>query len=202
MVDDLTSRADESVAARFTRTMNAATSPYGVLADLTLASMAAALPLVMVVRQAGAGELRSPVTYLLVAIAAAPLLAAVVVSLMLRNARAGVVAWLAKQPFPIENVNSLLVGLTDTFDIVFEPSDEPVMSREALQKRLDVISEDTMATRDPSEERALEAKIGVIDSKRAPLRSTYQRWARFQRIVEEVLVPLHRERAIASLRIH
>ena len=200
MVDDPALRASESVAARFSRTMNAATSPYGVLADLTLTSMIAALPIVMVVRQAGAGELASPLTYGLLGVAVAPLLSSLVVSFGLRHARVGVVAWLAKQPFPIENVNSLLVGLTDGFDVVFEGT--PPISREALQKRLETISEDSLATLQVPEEHRLEATIGVIDSKRVPLRSTYQRWARFQRIVEEVLVPLHRQSPIAVVRIH
>lgn len=197
---DATARAEESLAARFSRGMNAATSPWGVVTDLTVASAFAAIPLVLIVKQVGGGEARSALTYALAAIAALPLAAAIGVSIALRDARASVVAWLAAQPFPIDNVNALLVGLTDTFEVTFAAG-AASPTRERVQRLLEAISDDTLATEASAEERRVSIQIGVIESKRVPLRSTYLRWVRFQRIVSEVLVPLSREIPIASIRL-
>jgi hypothetical protein len=194
-------RAEDSVAARFTREMNAAVSPYGLGSDLSLAAAFAALPLVMVVRQAGAGELLSPLTGVLVAVGVLPLAGSFGVSVALRGGRQEVIRWLADQPFPIENVNTLLAGISDSFEIGFAPGPGPIVGRDDLQKLLDVVSDDTLATYEDPENRTHEVRIGVIDSKRLPLRSNHQRYARFQRIVAEVIVPLHRRYPIAQLRV-
>ena len=197
---DTVARAEESLAARFSRGMNAATSPWGVVTDFTVASAFAAIPLVLIVRQIGGGEARSPLTYALAAIAALPLVAAVGVSIALRDARSSVVAWLAAQPFPIDNVNALLVGLTDTFEITFA-EDGPFPARDRMQRLFDAVSEDTLATEASVEDRRVSVQIGVIESSRVPLHSTYKRWVRFQRLVTEVLVPLAREIRIVSVRL-
>ena len=153
------------------------------------------------VRQLGADDLASPVTVLLAALAVLPLALGLVLSARLRGARAEVISWLAEQPFPVQNLNALLVGLTDDFEIEFESGTMPSISREAMQKLLDPVSDDILATAANAEARTAEVRIGVIDSHRLPLRTTYLRWARFQRIVKEVLIPLHRERPIAAIRI-
>ena len=193
-------RAEESVAVRFSRAMNAATSPWGVVTDFTVASALAAIPLVLIVRQIGGGETRSPLTYALGLLAALPVVLAIGVSIALRDARASVVAWLAAQPFPIDNVNALLVGLTDSFEITFARG-AAFPTRERVQRLLDAISDDTLATEASEDERRVSVQIGVIESKRVPLRSTYQRWTRFQRLVTEVLVPLSRDVPISSVRL-
>lgn len=200
MADPSLTQADESVATRFTRGMNAATSPWGVLTDFTVASALAAIPIVLIVKQIGGNELQSVTTVVLVVIALLPVVAAIVTSLTLRGARADVVRWIAAQPFPVENVNALLVGLTDSFEITFAAGfDMP--SRMDVQRRLDAVSEDILATEMNEPERRVDVKIGVVESSRLPLRSTYQRWMRFRRIVEEVLVPLSKDKAIASVRL-
>jgi hypothetical protein len=200
MAEPALTRAEESVATRFTRGMNAATSKWGVLTDFTVASALAAIPIVLIVKQIGGDELRSPTTAVLVVIALLPVVAAVVTSFVLRGARADVVRWIAAQPFPVENVNALLVGLTDTFEITFAEGVE-MPSRMDVQRRLDPISDDILATEMVESERRVEVKIGVVESTRVPLRSTFHRWERFRRIVEEVLVPLSRDKTIVSVRL-
>jgi hypothetical protein len=195
-------RAEETVATHFTRTMNAATSRWGILTDLTLMSAISAVPIVLVVRQAGADELFSPLSYALLGIAFAPIALSVAVGIALRDARERVVDWLAAQPFPVENVNAILVGLTDEMEVVFDRSKPRKMpTREEVQRRLEALSPDALATAADPKEMRLELKVGVVESKRLPLQSAHARWRMFQRIVEEVLVPMHREHPIVHVRI-
>jgi hypothetical protein len=192
-------RAESAVAERFTRFMNAAVSPYGVLTDLSLASAFAAIPLVFLANQAATDTLATASTVVLVLIGLVPIGLAIGVSLFLRRGRQEVVNWLAQQPFPIENLNTMLVGLGDGFDVVFERSELP--TREELQPKLDRVSEDAMLLGEVPEDNCLELRVGVYDSKSLPARSHYLRYARFRRIVEEVLVPLHETHPIRRVRI-
>ena len=196
-------RAEDSVATHFTRPMNAATSPYGVATDLSMASAFAAIPIVLLVREAVDGGLGSPASIALGLLVAVPVAGSLVIAAQLRGARGRVIDWLAAQPFPIDNVNSLLVGISDSFEVAFEPEDAgtPMLAREALQKLVDRVSDDTLATGTFETERRAEIKIGVVESRRLPLRSAYLRYERFRRLVEEVLVPLHRSRPIRQLRV-
>ncbi len=182
-------RAEDAVAERFTRFMNASTSRYGVLADLGVAALAAALPLVLIVRQFGAGEAGSPLTFVFGAIALVPIGVALGIGFALRGARAHVVAWLERVPVRIENLNTLLVGLGDTFELVIRDG-KPLPTRESLQPALDRVSEETLLLETHEDANTVVIKIGVFDSKRVPLRTNYLRYERFQRIVEEVLVPV------------
>jgi hypothetical protein len=193
-------QASDLIAVRFDRTMNACTSSRGVYCDLSLASIFSALPLVLLVRQAAGGDLRSGTTVALVVIALAPVLISLAVGFSLRGARERVIDWIALHPFPVENLNSLLSGISDEFEIQFHP-DAPLLSREDLQKLLDPISDDTLATEVNEETHSASVKIGVIDSKRVPLRTNYLRYVRFQRIVDEVLIPLHQQRPITAVRV-
>jgi hypothetical protein len=193
-------QAGDLIATRFDRTMNACTSPRGVYCDLSLASVFSALPLVLLVRQAAGGDLRSGTTAVLVVIALAPVLVSLGVGFSLRGAREQVIDWIALHPFPLENLNSLLSGISDEFEIQFHP-DAALPTREELQRLLDPISDDTLATEVNDETRSATVKIGVIDSKRIPLRTHHLRYARFQRIVDEVLLPLHRQRPITAVRV-
>jgi hypothetical protein len=192
-------RAEAAVAERFTRFMDAAVSPYGVLTDLSLASAFAAIPLVFMANQAATDTLATASTVVLVLIGLFPIAVAFGVSLFLRQGRTQVVQWLAQQPFPIENLNTMLVGLGDGFEVVFEGSELP--TREELQPKLDRVSEDTMLLGEVPEDNCLELRVGVYDSKSLPARSHYLRYARFRRIVEEVLVPLHTTHPIRHVRI-
>jgi hypothetical protein len=194
-------RAEDSVAARFTREMNATVSPYGLASDLSLAATFAALPLVMVVRQAGAGDLVSPLTAVLVAVGLVPIIGSFVMSVALRGGRQEVIRWLAEQPFAIENANTLLAGISDSFELSFATGHGPMPGQNELQKLLDAVSDDTLATYEDRENHTHEVRIGVIDSKRLPLRSNHERYVRFQRLVTEVLVPLHKKHPLVQLRM-
>lgn len=193
-------RASESVATRFTRVMNATTSPRGWLGDLPLASMVSAIPLVMIVRQAAGGDLASSTTVVLLAIALIPIAIAIGVGLSLRNGRDEVIGWLASLPFPVENMNSLLAGISDVIVVQLAPG-VAVPEREELQRLVDPISDDTLATLVEPEERQATFQIGVVDHKQLPLRSNHQRYVRLQRIVAEVLIPLHRRLPIEQVRV-
>lgn len=197
---DARQQASELIAERFTRVMNATVSPYGALNDLSMAALFAALPMVLIVRQAAGGDLVTPTSALLLTLGLLPLLVAIVAGLMLRDGRDKVIDWMAPHPFPLENLNSLLAGISDEFEIHFQP-DAPLPDREELQKLLEPISDDTLATHVDPDQRLAVVKIGVIDSTRLPLRSHHQRYVRFQRIVDEILVPLHRTSPVAAVRV-
>lgn len=200
MSDEAQNSASERVATQFSRVMNASTSPYGVLADLTASAAFSAVPFVLFVRQMLAGESRSPLTAIIGVLAFAPWISTALIGVILRNARAGVVAWLAAKPFPVDNLNALLNGLGDSFDVTFAAGVE-IPTRDEMQPLLDVISDDTLFFSRKEEQSKIEIKTGVIDSKRLPLRTSYQRYVRFHRIVDEVLVPLHARLPIANIRI-
>lgn len=196
MTSDARKRADESVAERFSRPMNAVTSPYGYLTDYALASALAALPIVLVVRQASVGALASPLTVVFVVAGVAPIIIAVALAATLRGARDEVVSWLAGFPFTIDNVNSLLVGLTDELEISLD-GDAP--DRRELQGLLDAISDDALVT--IAEGTRVVVKLGVVESKFLPLKSSHQRWVRFRRVIEEFVVPLSKRVPVAGVRI-
>ncbi len=196
MSADTRQRADESVATRFSRAMNAATSPYGFLTDYALASALSALPIVLVVRQASDGGLGSPVAYVLIALAALPIGIALTLSTRLRGARDEVVTWLASLPFAVDNVNALLVGLTDEVELTLEG---PAPERSELQPLLDRISDDALVT--TCEGSRVVVKLGVIENKLLPLRSCHARWVRFQRVVVEFIVPLSRRAKVTAVRV-
>lgn len=176
--------------------MNAATSPYGYLTDYALASALSALPIVLLVRQASGGALASPVTYALVAWAVLPVATAIVLSARLRGARDEVVAWLASLPFAVDNVNALLVGLTDELELTLE-ADAP--DRRELQPLLDRISDDALVT--VCEGSRVVVKLGVVEDKLLPLRSCHARWVRFQRVVLEFVVPLSERTRLTGVRL-
>ena len=193
------SEASECVAEKFTRVMNATPSPLGPFSDLMAASVLSGA-LVMggffgIRRSTDASLL-----YVVLALAALPLVASALLSASLRSARAKVVAWLCTVPFPIDNLNALLAGLGDTIEIVFAPGAE-LPSRATLQPRFDAISDDVLLVKERPEERTLEVRLGIIDSKRLPLRTNHARWNRFVEVTEKVLVPLTKSSAIERVRV-
>src|SRR5207245_7485746 len=112
-------RADESVATRFSRLMKASTSPLGTLTDPPLVAVATA-PLV--VAWLAALELGAPMAGVLAlgVLATLPLALALVVTIALSGARQRVVAWLARLPFAMENMNAVLNGVGETLEIRFK----------------------------------------------------------------------------------
>lgn len=191
--------ASECVADKFTRVMNATPAPLGSLSDFMAASILSGFTVVagffLIRRSTDTSAL-----YTVLALAAVPLVASALVSLSLRNSRDKVVAWLCKVPFPVDNLNALLAGLGDTLELVFQPGAE-LPTRATLQPRLDAVSEDVLLVKERPEERTLEIRIGVIDSKRLPLRTNHQRWKRFVELMDKIILPLDEKSRIERVRI-
>ena len=193
---DARARADESVATRFSRVMNATISPLGALTDPPIIAMITAVLLL-----AFLGAMRMDVgglVPLLGVVAALPVSVAFATSLVLLGGRKRVVEWIATLPFPLENMNAILNGLGESLEVTFE-GERP--SGPDLNAALERIHPDAFVTRHEPEERTVEIRIGVVDSKRNPSASNHARYARLQRIVTEVLVPLATERPIVTVRV-
>lgn len=191
--------ASECVAEKFTRVMNATPSPLGIFIDLFAASILSGALVVgglFGIRQ----STDASALYIVFAVAAVPLVASLLVSVLLRGSRANVVAWLSAVPFPVDNLNALLAGLGDTVEIVFAPGAD-LPRRATLQPRLDAVSEDVLLVKERPEERTIEIRMGIIDSKRMPLRTNHQRWVRLLELMEKVFVPLGKSSAIERMRI-
>lgn len=198
-------RAAESVAARFTRVMNATTSPLGVLCDPPIVSIATA-PLLILFLAALRLEASPALVQALGALVALPFAMAVVVSLALLGARARVIDWMGRAPFPIENFNAVLNGLGESLEVTFAAA---CPTTAELNRALDSVSPDAFVTRapdtpggaEPVEPGLLEIRIGVVDSKRNPAGSNHRRYLRVRALVDTVLVPLHARCPIAELRV-
>ena len=158
------------------------------------------LPLIMFAL--AADRLLSPVGLLLLLLTVLPIGASFLTNLRLRHARAEVIAWLAAQPFPIDNLNTMLIGLGDSMEVVFEPgSERGVPGRAVMQPLFDAVNDDILWTGASEETQTMTVRLGVIDSKRLPARTNYQRFMRFQQVVEDVLRPLHAAQPIARVQI-
>lgn len=190
-------KADESVARRFSRTMNATTSRAGVLTDppLVAAASGALLVLFLVALRADVGPV---LARLLAALAAAPLVVAVSVAFALSGARKEVVGWLAEKPFPVENMNALLNGLGDVLEVRFVGA---LPGAASLNRALDAVHPDVFVVAESEETRTVDVRIGVVDSKRSPAGSNHARYVRVRRIVDEVLSPLSAACPIDRVRV-
>ena len=191
--------ASESVAERFTRVMNATPSPLGVLSDFINASFVSgaviAVGLFVIRRSSDPAAL-----YAVLGAVALPFVVSAVVSFKLRGMRDDVVAWLTTLPFPVDNLNAVLAGLGDTVELVFAPG-MAMPARAELQPRLETVSEDILLVKERPEERTVEIRLGVIDSKRLPLRTNHQRWRRLCDVTEKVFVPLAQQSPIERVRV-
>jgi hypothetical protein len=190
-------RADQSVATRFTRMMNASTSRWGVLTDPPIVAVACAVLVLALLgaKGAGAGE---AVVRALVALAILPIAVAVALTLALMGARRRVVAWLARQPFPVDNMNAVLNGLGEALEVSFVGE---VPKAEEINPELDKVHPDSFVTGMIEETRTMEIRIGVVDSKRNPAATNHQRYARVIALVEQVLAPAHARYPIACVRV-
>ena len=191
--------ASESVAQKFTRVMNAAPSPLGAWCDLAAASILSGVLLMaglFAVRQStNTGSL-----HVALAIAAVPIATSALLSATLWRSRATVVAWLASLPSRVENLNAVLAGLGDTIEVVFEPGTE-LPTRPSLQPKLDEISDDVLLVKSRPDERMIQIRLGIIDSKYMPLRSNHRRWKRLVEVVERGLVPLSKTTPIRNVHV-
>ncbi|MEZ4298658.1 MAG: hypothetical protein R3B70_27145 [Polyangiaceae bacterium] len=187
--------ASELVADRFSRVMNATTSPLGVASDPPVAAVATAVFLVayLAARRMDAPPIAQTVLLVLVA---APLAVAVLVALSLLGARRRVVTWLAGLPFAVENMNAILNGLGDGLEITFKAS---VPETPALNAKLDEIHTDCFVT--DAKDQAVTVRIGVVEDKRNPAASNHRRYRRVRELVERVLLPLNAEHPIETVRV-
>ena len=201
-------RATESVASRFTRLMNAATSRWGVMTDPPVLALATGFFLILLLASLRISAVESLVP-VFAALTAMPVALGVIVSLSLLGARGQVIDWLTSLPFPVENLNAVLNGLGDEMEITFATSYPPAAQVNPL---LDAVSPDAFVTRSPEpvpagesppspDRHLLEVRIGVVDSARNPSASNFQRYERVRTLIDTVLVPLHAKHAVLEVRI-
>jgi hypothetical protein len=190
-------RADQSISVRFTRVMNASTSSLGVLTDPPIVALALGIGFIAFLGglSVGVGE---GVERVLGAAVLLPLALALVVSVGLSGARRRVVAWLARQPFPVENMNAVLNGLGESIEVTFAGA---MPTTPELNAELDKVHPDAFVMGGVEDARTLDVRIGVIDSKRNPAASNHRRYVRVCDLVERVLIPLAERYPIESVRV-
>lgn len=199
-------RAAESVAARFTRVMNASTSRWGTVTDPPVLALATGVFLILLLASLRI-EVAAGLTPIFGALTALPLIFGVVVWLALLGARARAIDWLAGLPFPVENLNAVLNGLGEGLEITFAAS---VPTSAELNTQLEAVSQDAFVTKAPApmepqtaatEPPILEVRIGVVDSARNPSASNFRRYERVRALIDTVLVPLHARHPVVEVRI-
>ncbi|MFT3770657.1 MAG: hypothetical protein QM820_34970 [Minicystis sp.] len=184
--------------------MNATTSPWGMFTDPSIVGACSAPPVIALLA-AVRMEAASNVVLALKILAALPLTIAVLLALSLLGARGKVIAWLASLPFPLENLNAVLNGIGDSLVITFR-GEAPAVPDPNVS--LDKISAESFVTESgpegeakAGEARWVDVRIGIVDSKRNPAATNWQRFARVQAIVRDVLVPLAERYPIAEVRV-
>lgn len=189
-------RSSDTVSARFSRLMCATTSPLGVLTDPPLVGLATAV--LFVVFLVGL-RLGAPpgVARALAAVAALPTALGALTWLSLLSARKKVITRLDALPFAFENANALLNGVGDALDVTF---DQSMPDTAELNRRLDEVHPDSFVLERRDDERLIRVKIGVVDSKRNPARSSHLRWQRALRLAEQVFQPMEAEHPIREVR--
>ncbi len=168
---DARARADESVATRFSRVMNATISPLGVVTDPPIIAVITAVLLI-----AFLGALRmdmGSVVLILGAVAAVPVTLAFATSLALLGGRKKVVDWLASLPFPLENMNAVLNGLGESLEVSFAGERPSSAELNAALERIhpDAFCDAARAGGEhrghPHRRRRLEAKPGRLEPRPA-----------------------------------
>jgi hypothetical protein len=200
MSESARERASESVSARFTRVMNATTSPWGMLTDPSIVGLATA-PVALALLAAVRADASPSLVTVLEVLAALPLAMALVITASLRGARAGVVDWLAGLPFPLENLNALLNGLGEGLEITFK---SPAPDAKELNALFDRVSPDCFVSKGPDDTHdpaVVEVRIGVPDSKRNPSLSNHRRFLRVRAMMAEILLPLSERHPIVEVRV-
>lgn len=132
----------------------------------------------------------------LVAACASPLVVALLVTVALLGARRGIVAWLAGLPFDVGNVNGLLNGVAGKLQVRFVDKAPP---RDDFNEELERIETTVFAMGYGDDEPTVDVALGVVDSKLSLARSNYRRYLRVRAIVDEVLVPMHRNYPISNV---
>lgn len=186
---------DTAVAVRFTFSMNAATSRYGVLCDISwvfvvvagmgvaLAGVYTAVPLMP--------------AWVALVVLAIPVVVSVGAHVGLRNARDAVVTWVRRVPFAFINVNGVLSGTGEVFELRFRGALAP---RDVVMSHLAQASPDCFVLEVDEDERLVTCRLGVVTRRFNPLGEAYERYERMRRVCDEALVALHREHPIDSVR--
>lgn len=187
--------ASDLVSLKFSRLMNATTSPLGMWGDPPLAIGLGAIFL-MGHLLALRFEADPRLAYALLCAAAVPIVAAIGIALALSGARDRVVSWLAGLPFPVENMNALLNGLGDEIEVTFAG---PAPEATEVNPKLDAVHADCFVT--GTNESTMTVRVGVLENKRSPAASNHRRYKRVVELVERALVPVHGEHPITSIRI-
>jgi len=212
MTESVRERAEQSVARRFSRIMNASTSPYGTLTDPPVIAVLSSIGLVsmLVALQLEASPL---VVRAFAVVMVLPIAIAITVSIALRGARRRVVDWLTTLPFPVENLNALLNGVGEALEVSFV---RKVPDAAELNALLDAVSDECFVTRgagvseaaDQSaegetseDEQVVEIRIGVVDSKRNPAATNYLRYQRVRALLDRTLIPLHERFPVSEVRV-
>jgi hypothetical protein len=194
--DDRWHRADESVATRFLLSWNATTSRWGMLGDVVMASACMAVGGFFL---ALAAHFKLVVlAWALGAVTAAPMVACIVVNVSLLGARGKVVKWLASQPFAVENMNAILAGFGEEFEIHFAGV---APKREAVMEYLARVSDDVFVLEEHEEQAMVLARLGVIGNKHIPFRHAHVRYERFLQVVERSLGPMHEHHPIKRVLV-
>jgi hypothetical protein len=193
-------RADQSVSTRFTRIMNATTSPYGVFTDPPVVAILAGVGLIATLGALQVGA-STNVVYTLAGLIVLPIAISLVMTIALMGSRKRVVDWIAAVPFPVENMNAVLNGLGEFLEVSFKDGGPAAAE---LNPELDKVHPDAFVTKVTPEEgvvETVEIRIGVVDSKRNPALSNHERYKRVRAIVDQVLVPLSERRPIVEVRV-
>jgi hypothetical protein len=176
--------------------MNAATSRFGFLCDITLTFV-----VLGVVGLFTAGAFASlswlPGWAALIPLSI-PILASLSAHLALRHGRRDVVRWLLQVPFPVENVNAILCGSGEFFDVFFEGS---MPDRDGLMGYLERASQDAYVIELDEDRHVMSARFGILESKLNPYGEAYRRFVRLKCVVDRALVPLHESHPIARVLI-
>ena len=94
-------------------------------------------------------------------------------------------------------MNAVLNGVGDEIVVRFAGA---LPTSEALNADLDRVHPEVFVTSSLPEERSVEIRIGVVDSKRNPAATNHERYRRVAALIEGVLVPLHATLDITDVR--
>ena len=192
---DAVKRADDSLVPHFSAAMNAATSRYGVLCDIPITFVAVAA--VGTITAAIASFL--PGTPIWVAsVLAVPVLVSIGTHFALRSARKGVVHWLASLPFPIRNVNAVLSGAGESFELHFEG---PPPERDVVMGFLEQATAEAFVLDSEPARKIVTARFGVMPSKLNPYGEAHARFVRMRLVIDRAIVKLHESHAIDHVLI-
>lgn len=187
---------EPSLPDRFTPAMNAATSRFGVLCDISLTFVAVAA--LATVTAAVFHFVPSLPGWLAAVVLAVPVVACIVAHVALRNARREVVEWLRTVPFPVDNANAVLSGSGEFFEVHMR---DELPERDVVMTYLERSSEEVFVLESDETRRVVTGRLGVEDSKLNPYGVAHRRYERLRRVTELSLVPLHDEHPIERVLI-